>query len=174
MTSTVTVAEKAPRWSSAGCSGTLMKVRTSCHAEQGKAKDFVGSGSDLDKLGFEPGQVVQELGWDDDVDEDLRQEVMDLIDGDMIEDSIDAVDIVWLWLRADDGDVADGLVDAMRDLSDDGFIVLVTPKVGRPGTIDPADLSDGADTAGMVLTTSYDVSKDWQAHKIVRPRGGRR
>jgi len=25
-----------------------------------------------------------------------------------------------------------------------------------------------------VLTTSYDVSKDWQAHKIVRPRGGRR
>ena len=79
-----------------------------------------------------------------------------------------------LWLRADDGDVADGLVDAMRDLSDDGFIVLVTPKVGRPGTIDPADLSDGTDTAGMVLTTSYDVSKDWQAHKIVRPRGGRR
>ncbi|MBD4634216.1 DUF3052 family protein, partial [Xanthomonas citri pv. citri] len=119
-----------------------MKVRTSCHAEQGKAKDFVGSGSDLDKLGFEAGQVVQELGWDDDVDEDLRQEVMDIIDGDMIEDSIDAVDIVWLWLRADDGDVADGLVDAMRDLSDDGFIVLVTPKVGRPGTIDPADLSD--------------------------------
>ncbi|ALT34184.1 MULTISPECIES: DUF3052 domain-containing protein [Cutibacterium] len=151
-----------------------MKVRTSCHAEQGKAKDFVGSGSDLDKLGFEAGQVVQELGWDDDVDEDLRQEVMDIIDGDMIEDSIDAVDIVWLWLRADDGDVADGLVDAMRDLSDDGFIVLVTPKVGRPGTIDPADLSDGTDTAGMVLTTSYDVSKDWQAHKIVRPRGGRR
>ena len=99
---------------------------------------------------------------------------MDIIDGDMIEDSIDAVDIVWLWLRSDDGDVADGLVDAMRDLSDDGFIVLVTPKVGRPGTIDPADLSDGADTAGMVLTTSYDVSEDWQAHKIVRPRGGRR
>ncbi|PMY95069.1 DUF3052 domain-containing protein, partial [Pseudomonas sp. FW305-124] len=41
-----------------------MKVRTSCHAEQGKAKGFVGSGSDLDKLGFEAGQVVQELGWD--------------------------------------------------------------------------------------------------------------
>ncbi|MDU6283382.1 MAG: DUF3052 family protein, partial [Bifidobacterium scardovii] len=32
----------------------------------------MGSGSDLDKLGFEAGQVVQELGWDDDVDEDLR------------------------------------------------------------------------------------------------------
>ena len=118
--------------------------------------------------------MVQELGWDDDVDEDLRQEVMDIIDGDMIEDSIDAVDIVWLWLRAEDGDVADGLVDAMRDLSDDGFIVLVTPKVGRPGTIDPADLSDGVDTAGMVLTTSYDAGEDWQAHKVLRPRGGRR
>jgi len=134
----------------------------------------VGSGSDLDKLGFEAGQVVQELGWDDDVDEDLRQEVMDIIDGDMIEDSLDAVAIVWLWLRPDDGDLAAGLVDAMRDLSDAGFIVLVTPKVGRPGTIDPAALSDGTDTAGMVLPTSYDVSKDWQAHKIVRPRGGRR
>ncbi|MDU2071603.1 MAG: DUF3052 domain-containing protein [Cutibacterium avidum] len=134
----------------------------------------MGSGTDLDKLGLEAGQVVQELGWDDDVDEDLRQEVMDIIDGDMIEDSIDAVDIVWLWLRSDDGDVTDGLVDAMRDLSDDGFIMLVTPKLGRPGTIDAADLADGAETAGMVLTSTYDVGEDWQAHKVVRPRGGRR
>lgn len=132
------------------------------------------SGTDLGKLGFRPGQVVQELGWDEDVDEELRQDVMDAIDGEMVEDSIDAVDIVWLWLRSDDGDVTDGLVDAMRDLSDDGFIMLVTPKLGRPGTIDAADLADGAETAGMVLTSTYDVGEDWQAHKVVRPRGGRR
>ncbi|MDU3749839.1 MAG: DUF3052 family protein, partial [Cutibacterium avidum] len=52
--------------------------------------------------------------------------------------------------------------------------MLVTPKLGRPGTIDAADLADGAETAGMVLTSTYDVGEDWQAHKVVRPRGGRR
>ncbi|WP_130865310.1 DUF3052 domain-containing protein [Acidipropionibacterium timonense] len=134
----------------------------------------MGSATDFDKLGFESGQVVQELGWDEDVDEDLRQLVMDTIDGELVEDCLDAVDVVWMWLRREDDEVADALVDAMRDLSDEGFILLVTPKVGRDGAIDPSDLAEGAETAGMVLTSTYNVSDDWQAHKVVRPRGGRR
>ncbi|MDN6624971.1 MAG: DUF3052 domain-containing protein, partial [Acidipropionibacterium jensenii] len=100
--------------------------------------------TDFEKLGLHRGQVVQELGWDDDVDEDLRQQVMETIDGDLIEDAEEAVDVVLLWLRADDGDVADGLVDAMRDLSGDGYVILVAPKVGRDGTVDATDLSEGA------------------------------
>lgn len=65
--------------------------------------------------------VVQELGWDDDVDQDLRDEIMDVIDGELIEDAVEAVDLVLLWQR-DDADVADALVDAQRDLSDTGWI----------------------------------------------------
>lgn len=125
------------------------------------------------KLGFEPGMVVQELGWDSDVDENLRSAIIDGIDSDLIEDAVEAVDVVVLWWRADDGDLVDGLVDALTDLSSSGYIWLLTPKLGRPGFVDAADISEGAVTAGVALTTSANVSPDWQAHKIVRPKGNR-
>lgn len=125
-------------------------------------------------FGLSSGQVVQELGWDDDVDEQVRTEIMDAIDGDLIEDAEDAVDVVLLWWRADDGDVVDGLVDSLTDLGSDGYIWLLTPKVGRRGAVDPADLTEGATTAGMALTTTVSAGTDWQAHKVVRPKGARR
>ena len=55
-------------------------------------------------LGLDAGMVVQELGWDEDTDPELRDEIMDAIDADMIEDAIEAVDVVVLWWRDDDGD----------------------------------------------------------------------
>ncbi|MDO5094147.1 MAG: DUF3052 domain-containing protein [Propionibacteriaceae bacterium] len=122
-------------------------------------------------LGLETGMVVQELGWDEDTDQDLRDDIMDAIDADMVEDAIEAVDAVVLWWRQDDGDVVDGLVDAMTDLTNTGFIWLFTPKVGRTGYISPSDLAEGATTAGLSLTSSANVCADWQAHKLVRPRG---
>lgn len=124
--------------------------------------------------GLNRGQVVQELGWDEDADDALRQEIMDAIDADLVEDADDAVDAVLLWWRADDGDVVDGLVDSLTDLAPNGFIWLLTPKVGRPGAVDPADLNEGATTAGMALTTTLSTSGNWQAHKVVRPKGERR
>ena len=129
--------------------------------------------SGIDQLGLHEGMVVQELGWDDDVDQDLRDEIMDVIDGELIEDAVEAVDLVLLWQR-DDADVADALVDAQRDLSDTGWICVLTPKIGRPGYVDPADIDEGATTAGMALTTVIEVCPDWQARKVVRPRGTRR
>ncbi len=126
------------------------------------------------KLGLAAGQVVQELGWDEDVDEDLRGEVMDIIDADLIEEAVEAVDVVLLWWRNDDGDVVDGMVDSLTDLSDNGYVWLLTPKVGRPGYVDPSDLAEGAITAGLSLTSSTAVAPDWQAHKLVRPKGGAR
>ncbi|MHB1008782.1 MAG: DUF3052 domain-containing protein [Propionibacteriaceae bacterium] len=125
-------------------------------------------------LGLAPGLVVQELGWDSDVDEDLRGLVMDAVDGDLVEETDDAVDVVLLWWRADDGDVVDGLFDALRDLSNSGVLWLLTPKVGRPGHVPQADLQEGAVTAGLALTTSVAVSKSWSCHKLVRPKGARR
>ena len=124
--------------------------------------------------GFEQGQVVQELGWDSDVDESLRDEIMDAIDADLVDDALEAVDAVLLWWREEDGDVGDALVDALRDLSTTGHIWLLTPKIGRDGYVDPADIAEGTATAGLVLANPASVSREWQAQKIVRPKAGRR
>ena len=130
------------------------------------------AGADL--LGLEPGLVVQELGWDEDVDADLRDDVMDIIDAEMIDEVVEAVDVVILWWRDEDGDVADGLVDAMTDLTDVGYIWLLTPKVGRPGFISAASVAEGVAIAGLSLTKTANVAADWQATKVVRPKGTRK
>ncbi len=128
----------------------------------------------LGQLGLRPGLVVEELGWDTDVDEGLRAAVMEAIDGDLLEESSDAVDAVLLWWRSEDGDVTDALFDALTDLGRDGVIWLMTPKVGRTGHVEEADISEGAVTAGLALTSTATISRDWAAHKIVRTKGGRR
>lgn len=130
--------------------------------------------SGSNKLGLAPGLVVQELGWDEDVDDQLRMGIERAIDGELIEDALEAVDVVVLWWRDDDGDLVDGLVDALTDLTDSGYIWLLTPKVGRSGYVDAADLAEAAVTAGLSLTNSASVSADWAATKLVRPRGSRR
>jgi hypothetical protein len=133
-----------------------------------------GSASMAARLGIKSGMVVQELGWDEDVDDRLRVAVEDAIDGELIEEAMDAVDVVLLWWRDDDGDLVDGLVDSVADLSVNGVLWLLTPKVGRNGYVDNSDISEGAVTAGLALTTSANVSPDWAAHKLVRPRGTRK
>ena len=135
---------------------------------------MVTAPGDRNVLGLSAGQIVQELGWDEDVDEGVRSSIMDAIEGDLVEEVEDAVDVVVLWWRSDDGDVVDGLVDSLTDLTPDGYIWLMTPKVGRSGAVDPADLAEGASTAGMALTSTVSAGPDWQAHKVVRPKNGRR
>ena len=126
------------------------------------------------KLGLAPGLVVQELGWDADADDDVRVMIEDAIDGELVEEAMEAVDVVLLWWRDEDGDLVDGLVDALTDLTDTGYIWLMTPKVGRDGYVDAADLAEAAVTAGLALTNSAGVSPNWTATKLVRPRGARR
>ncbi len=133
-----------------------------------------GGSQGVDAMGFSRGQLVQELGWDSDTDEELRSQIMDAIDADMVDDPLEAVDAVLLWWRSDDGDVADGLVDALRDLSEEGSVWLLTPRIGRDGYVDPADIAEGAVTAGLVLANSVQASEDWLTQKVARPRGGRR
>ncbi len=125
-------------------------------------------------MGLAQGMVVQELGWDSDTDEELRTAVMEVIDADMVEEADEAVDAVLLWWRLEDGDVVDALVDALTDLSSDGVVWLLTPKVGREGHVPQADIAEGALTAGLSLTSTVNLSKQWAAHKLVRPKGGRR
>ena len=128
----------------------------------------------IQQLGLVGGMIVEELGWDEDTDEDFRQAVMEVINSDLLDESPDAVDAVILWLRADDGDVMDLLIDSLTDLSPSGFLWILTPKIGREGHVPQSDLSEGALAAGLCLTTSASVSKDWSAHKIVRPKSVRR
>ncbi|MDO5501175.1 MAG: DUF3052 domain-containing protein [Propionibacteriaceae bacterium] len=131
--------------------------------------------SAAEKLGLSEGMIVQELGWDDDVDDDLRVAIEDAIDAELIEEAMEAVDVVLLWWRDDDGDLVDGLVDSLTDLSDSGDVWLLTPKVGRGGHVDPADISEAAITAGLAqTTTTASASRDWTASKLVRPKGTRR
>ena len=124
------------------------------------------------RLGFGPGSVVQELGWDDDVDDQVRVQIEDAIDGDMVDgDYGNVVDAVILWWRSDDGDLVDALVDALTDLASGGPIWLLTPKVGRPNAVDAADVTEAAPVAGLSVTTTTGVSQDWSATRLVAPRG---
>ncbi|MDN5724865.1 MAG: DUF3052 domain-containing protein [Propionibacteriales bacterium] len=127
--------------------------------------------STAELLGVRTGLVIQELGWDEDVDDTLRVAVEDGLDAEMVEEAVEAVDAVLLWWREDDGDLIDGLVDSLTDLADDGHIWLMTPKVGRPGFVDAAVIQEAALTAGMAVTKGQQVSQDWAASKLVRPKG---
>ncbi len=129
----------------------------------------------IDRLGIEPGLVVQELGYDDDVDHDLRDAIENRLDDDMVdEDSDEVVDIVLLWFREDDGDLVDALVDAIAPLADNGMIWLLTPKRGRAGYVEPSDISEAAPTAGLSQTSLLPLGADWTGARLVsrRAKGG--
>ena len=126
------------------------------------------------RLGMTPGMVVQELGWDNDTDDELRVAIEDAIDADMVDgDYGNVVDAVMLWWRDDDGDLVDALVDALTDLVGGGAIWLLTPKVGRPQCVDAADIAEAAPIAGLSQTTTAAVSKDWPATRLVAPKTAR-
>jgi len=83
------------------------------------------------------------------------------------------VEAVVFWWRDGDGDLVDALMDSLTDLAGGGVVWLLTPKVGRPGTVDPADIAEAAPIAGLSTTTTAGVSKDWTATRLVAPKGAR-
>jgi len=133
-----------------------------------------GGGADLhlgERMGLTPGMTVQELGWDEDVDDSLRVQLEDAIDGDLVDgDHGDVVDAVVLWWRAQDGDLVDALVDALTDLVGGGAIWLLTPKVGRPGALEPSEVTEAAPIAGLSTTTTVPLGKEWTATRLVAPK----
>lgn len=135
-----------------------------------------GSESIAQKLGFAPGMVVQELGWDEDTDDDLRADIEDVIDGEMLDDdAVDVMDVVWLWWRDDDGDLVDRLMDAIAPLADDGYVWVVSPKTGNDGYVDPSEIAEAAPTAGLTQTTVVSLG-EWSGSRLVQPksRSGKR
>ena len=126
------------------------------------------------RFGLQPGLTVQELGYDDDVDDVLRAAIEDIVGGELLdEDYDDVVDVVLMWWRDDDGDLADGLMDAIGPLTDHGVIWLMTPKPGRYGHIEPEDIADAAPTAGLQQTSTISAGPFWQGTRLVAPRAKR-
>lgn len=126
------------------------------------------------RLGLEAGQTVQELGYDEDVDSNLRAAIEDIVGDEMVdEDYDDVVDVVLMWWREDDGDLVDGLVDAIGPLADHGVVWLMTPKPGRDGHIEAEDISDAAPTAGLQQTSTVSAGPHWQGTRLVAPRAKR-
>jgi hypothetical protein len=126
------------------------------------------------RLGFNPGQVVQELGYDEDVDHELREAIEDHVRGDLVdEDYDDVADAVLLWWRAGDGDLVDALVDALASLADGGVIWVLTPKAGRAGHVEPSDIGEAAPTAGLAQTSHVSAAADWSGTRLVAPKAAR-
>ena len=136
------------------------------------AADAAGQRGVADRLGIRPGDVVQQLGDDDDIDEALVTAVVERAGGELAPyDTDDVVDVVLLWFRDDDGDLVDGLVDARRQLGDQGAIWLLTPKVGRDGHVEPSDILEAVPTAGLAQTSTISAGSDWTGSKLVAPKG---
>jgi hypothetical protein len=121
--------------------------------------------------------IVMESGYDEDADEQLRDDIAEFIGSDMVDDDTDeVVDVVLVWYRDGDGDLADLLVDSIAPLADDGYIWLLTPKRGRPDYVEPSDIAEAASIAGLSQTTIATIGSDWSAARLVgrKSSGGRK
>jgi hypothetical protein len=126
------------------------------------------------RLGLEQGFIVQEIGWNEDVDDILRSGIEAVIGTELVdEDFGDVVDAVLMWWRDDDGDLVDALMDAIGLLADHGVVWLMTPKPGRDGHIEAEDIADAAPTAGLQQTSTISAGSNWQGTRLVAPRAKR-
>jgi len=141
-------------------------------ATAGQAQDERGL---AERLGIRPGQVVQEIGYDDDCDEELREAIAELEGVELVdeEDYDDVVDVVLIWWRDGDGDLVDALVDAVAPLADGGYIWLLTPKAGRPAHVEPSDIGEAAPTSGLSQTSTVSAGRDWSGTRLVAPKARR-
>jgi len=127
-----------------------------------------------ERLGVVAGTMVQSINEDDDIASDLLEAVTAASGTELVpEDSDDVVDIVLLWWRDDDGDLANALIDARRQLSDQGIIWLLTPKAGRSGHVEPSDILDAVPGAGLVQTSTVSVAQEWAGMRLAAPKSQR-
>ncbi len=126
-----------------------------------------------DRMGIASGQLILEVGFDEDCDLDLRQGIEAAAGTSLLgAESDEVVDAVLLWFREGDGDLVDELVDALTYLSESGPIWLLTPKVGQSGHVEAADIQDAAPTAGLSQTVSFLAATNWSATRLVARKSG--
>jgi hypothetical protein len=126
------------------------------------------------RLGFTSGQVVQEFGWSDDVDDDLRAAIETTTGTELVdEDYDDVTDGVVLWWRDGDGDLTDTLVDVQTVLEEAGVIWVFTLKAGRRGHVGHNEIEEAATTAGLHATSTFSIAADWSATRLGNRGRGR-
>lgn len=134
--------------------------------------DLSGRAADaVSRLGLRPGDVLGELGDDEDVDEAFRAAVEAVIGSELLDGRADELfDALVLWWRAEDGDLTDELVDAATALADTGVVYLLVPRAGRAGYVDVSEIEDAAQTAGLPKPTTGPVLDSWSIVKLLRTR----
>jgi hypothetical protein len=134
-----------------------------------KVQEFEENSSALiaSRLGLSEGMLVQEVGWDEDCDSALSEAIEDIVGSDLLDEDTDEIcDVVLLWWRFDDGDLVDGLVDALRSLAENGRVWLLTPAAGKADSLAPGDIAESAQLAGLVQTKAERLG-DWQGSCLV-------
>lgn len=131
---------------------------------------------DASRFGFLAGQEVQEFGYDEDVDHEVRTLIESVTGTELVdEDYGDVVDGALIWWRegdADDDDLTDVIVEAQSNLDDGGTILIMTPKTGRSGHVSPAEIDDAARTAGLQGSSAVEGGENWNGIRLlVRERG---
>ncbi len=58
-------------------------------------------------------------------------------------------------------------------LADGGYILLLTPKAGRDGHVEPSEIGEAAPTAGLSQTSTVSAGKNWSATRLVAPKARR-
>jgi hypothetical protein len=125
---------------------------------------------DAAKLGITQSMVVQEQGWKDGADDDIRASIEETIGSQMVDDGTDeVVDVVLLWWREGDADLDDELRSSITSLSDEGAVWVLTPASGRPGYAAPAKISEAAVGAGLTSVSTIG-SSDWNATRLNQPK----
>lgn len=120
--------------------------------------------------GFKVGHIVQEFGYDEDVDFDFREAVEEAT-GEPLEDEDyrGIADQILAWWRAEDGvvdDLTDYLVDCTGGLDDGGDIWLVVPARGSQLFVPTNEIEEAATAAGMTVTTSHGLETGWTAFRV--------
>jgi len=133
-----------------------------------------GAANAASRLGFAAGQVIQEFGYDDDVDDTLRSGLEAITGTELVdEDYDDVTDGAVIWFRQDDGDLTDALVDALTVLDDSGPIWVLTPKAGRTGHVSHSDIEEAATTSGLHAMSTLSIATDWSATRLAARGRGR-
>ena len=129
------------------------------------------------RFGVKQGQVIQEFGFDDDVDAGLRAALEAATGNELAdEDFGEVTDAVLVWWRADDGDVqdlTDLLLDTLTTLDDGGLIWVLTPKPGREHHVAAPDVDEAARTAGLRSTSTISAAEHWSGFRLTTPGRGR-
>jgi hypothetical protein len=126
-------------------------------------------------MGLAKDDLVLEVGHDSDCDSTLRDQLMTITGTQFLKGSTsEVVDAVIIWWREGDGDLVDELMDALTYLSETGPIWVLTPKVGRDGHVEPSDIQDAAPIAGLSVTSTIALAKDWTATRLVARKAGKR